>query len=134
SASRQVWLASLGAAVVTREWAEREAGNVIRTLIKEGTAVESRAFRLVGDQRQRAVEEDAQHRRDHGPRVRRYGRDARAQDAAEDAAAHRDARGAAGVAGQARARAPHREGPDDEDRQAGEARRQVEAVSAGDPR
>lgn len=49
-ASRQVWLAGLGAAVVTRDWAEKEAGSVIRTLIKEGTAVESRAFRLVGDQ------------------------------------------------------------------------------------
>ena len=49
-ASRQVWLAGLGAAVVTRDWAEKEAGTVIRTLIKEGTAVESRAFRLVGDQ------------------------------------------------------------------------------------
>ena len=50
AASRQVWLAGLGAAVVTRDWAEREAGNVFRTLVKEGTAVESRAFRLVGDQ------------------------------------------------------------------------------------
>jgi hypothetical protein len=50
AASRQVWLAGLGAAVVTRGWAEREAGNVFRTLVKEGTAVESRAFRLVGDQ------------------------------------------------------------------------------------
>jgi hypothetical protein len=49
-ASRQVWLAGLGAAVVTRDWAEKEAASVIRTLIKEGTAVESRAFRLVGDQ------------------------------------------------------------------------------------
>ena len=50
AASRQVWLAGLGAAVVTREWAEREAGNVFRTLVKEGTAVESKAFRMVGDQ------------------------------------------------------------------------------------
>jgi hypothetical protein len=49
SASRQVWLASLGAAVVTREWAEKEAGGVFRTLVREGTAVESRAFRFVGD-------------------------------------------------------------------------------------
>ena len=49
-ASRQVWLASLGAAVVTRDWAEKEAGTVMRTLIKEGTAIESRAIRLVGDQ------------------------------------------------------------------------------------
>ena len=48
-ASRQVWLASLGAAVVTRDWAQTEAGNVFRTLVKEGTAVESKAIRMVGD-------------------------------------------------------------------------------------
>ena len=44
AASRQVWLASLGAAVVTRDWAQREAGSVFRTLVKEGTAVESKAI------------------------------------------------------------------------------------------
>lgn len=49
NASRQVWLASLGAAVVTREWAQAEAGSMFRTLVKEGTAVESRTIRLVGD-------------------------------------------------------------------------------------
>ena len=49
NASRQVWLASLGAAVVTRDWAQSEAGAVFRTLVKEGTAVESRTIRLVGD-------------------------------------------------------------------------------------
>ena len=49
AASRQVWLASLGAAVVTRDWAQGEAGNMFRTLVKEGTAVESKAIRLVGD-------------------------------------------------------------------------------------
>ncbi len=49
NASRQVWLASLGAAVVTRDWAQSEAGNVFRTLVKEGTAVESKAMRIVGD-------------------------------------------------------------------------------------
>jgi len=49
AASRQVWLAGLGAAVVTRGWAEREAGTVLRTLVKEGTAVESKAFRMVGN-------------------------------------------------------------------------------------
>ncbi len=49
NASRQVWLASLGAAVVTRDWAQSEAGNVFRTLVKEGTAVESKAIRMVGD-------------------------------------------------------------------------------------
>ena len=49
NASRQVWLASLGAAVVTRDWAQSEAGNVFRSLVKEGTAVESKTIRLVGD-------------------------------------------------------------------------------------
>ena len=49
NASRQVWLASLGAAVVTRDWAQSEAGAVFRTLVKEGTAVESRTIRMVGD-------------------------------------------------------------------------------------
>lgn len=49
AASRQVWLAGLGAAVVSREWAQTEAGNVFRTLVKEGTAVESKAIRMVGD-------------------------------------------------------------------------------------
>ncbi len=49
NASRQVWLASLGAAIVTRDWAQGEASNVFKTLVKEGTAVESRTIRLVGD-------------------------------------------------------------------------------------
>jgi hypothetical protein len=49
AASRQVWLAGLGAAVVTRDWVQNEAGTVLKTLVKEGTAVESRAIRYVGD-------------------------------------------------------------------------------------
>lgn len=49
NASRQVWLASLGAAVVTRDWAQTEASQVFRTLVKEGTAIESRTIRIVGD-------------------------------------------------------------------------------------
>lgn len=49
TASRQVWLAGLGAAVVTRDWAEKEASTVFRNLVREGTVVESRAFRFVGD-------------------------------------------------------------------------------------
>jgi hypothetical protein len=49
AASRQVWLASLGAAVVTRDWVQHEAGTVLKTLVKEGTAVESKAIRFVGD-------------------------------------------------------------------------------------
>ncbi|HVF63474.1 MAG TPA: phasin family protein [Casimicrobiaceae bacterium] len=47
--SRQMWLAGLGAAVVTREWAGKEAVNRFRALVREGTAVESRTFRFVGD-------------------------------------------------------------------------------------
>ena len=49
NASRQVWLASLGAAVVSREWAQAEGGNMFRTLVKEGTAVESRTIRRFGN-------------------------------------------------------------------------------------
>ena len=49
NASRQFWLAGLGAAVVTRDWAQSEGSSVFRTLVKEGTAVESRTIRLVGD-------------------------------------------------------------------------------------
>ena len=55
SASRQVWLASLGAAVVTRDWMQTEAGGVFKTLVKEGTVVESRAIRFVGDRIENSV-------------------------------------------------------------------------------
>jgi hypothetical protein len=48
AASRQVWLAGLGAAVVTRDWARTEAGKTFRTLVKEGAAVESKAIRDLG--------------------------------------------------------------------------------------
>ena len=48
-ASRQVWLASLGAAVVTRDWVQSEAGGMFKTLIKEGAVVESKAVRFVGN-------------------------------------------------------------------------------------
>lgn len=46
--SRQLWLATLGAASVTREWAGKEAGPVFRTLVAEGTNLESRLLRRVG--------------------------------------------------------------------------------------
>jgi len=49
AASRQVWLASLGAAVVTRDWAKSEATEAFQSLVKEGTTVESRALRLLGN-------------------------------------------------------------------------------------
>jgi hypothetical protein len=48
AAPRQVWLATLGAAAVTREWAQKEAGTVFRTLVREGSVVESRALSVVG--------------------------------------------------------------------------------------
>jgi hypothetical protein len=50
AASRQVWLAGLGAAIVTRDWARNDAGHVFRALIKEGEAVETRAVRVLGKQ------------------------------------------------------------------------------------
>lgn len=53
--ARAVWLAGLGAAVVTRDWAEKEAGHVFRNLVREGTAVESRAIRFVGDRVETSV-------------------------------------------------------------------------------
>jgi len=49
AASRKVWLAGLGATVVTRDWVETEGGHVFRTLVKQGTVVESRAIRFLGD-------------------------------------------------------------------------------------
>ena len=50
AASRKVWLASLGAAAVTRDWVQTEAGKTFKSLVKEGTIVESRAVTFVGDQ------------------------------------------------------------------------------------
>ena len=48
AAPRHIWLATLGAAAVTREWAERDAAAMFRSLVKEGTVVESRALKNVG--------------------------------------------------------------------------------------
>ena len=45
NASRQMWLAGLGAAAVTRDWARTDAGKTFRTLVKEGSALESKAIR-----------------------------------------------------------------------------------------
>ena len=49
AASRQVWLAGLGAVVVSREWAGKEAGRMFDRMVREGTVVESRALRFVGN-------------------------------------------------------------------------------------
>ena len=48
AAPRQFWLAGLGAAVVTRDFLQNEAGPVFKSLVKQGNSVESRAIRLVG--------------------------------------------------------------------------------------
>ena len=50
SAPRQVWLAGLGAATVTRQWAANDAVPMFRSLIREGEVVEGRARRLIGKQ------------------------------------------------------------------------------------
>ena len=55
AAPRQIWLATLGAAAVTREWADKEAGTLFRTLVKEGSAVESHALRFVGNRVETSV-------------------------------------------------------------------------------
>lgn len=47
AAPRHVWLATLGAVAVTREWAQRHAAPMFRSLVKEGSAVESLALRVV---------------------------------------------------------------------------------------
>jgi len=49
AASRQVWLASLGAAAVTRDWARHEAGKTFRALVREGSTVEKQAIRTFSD-------------------------------------------------------------------------------------
>ena len=49
AAPRQIWLATLGAAAVTREWAEKEAGTLFRTLVREGSAAETHAIRYIGN-------------------------------------------------------------------------------------
>ena len=54
-ASRQMWLASLGAAVVTRDWVQTEAGNRFKALVREGSVVESQAVRFVGDRLETSI-------------------------------------------------------------------------------
>ena len=49
AASRQAWLAGLGAAAISREWARHEAGNTFRALVKHGSTVERNAIRMIGD-------------------------------------------------------------------------------------
>jgi hypothetical protein len=49
AASRQVWLAGLGAAAVTRHWARNDARNTLRALVRQGSAVETQAIRVIGN-------------------------------------------------------------------------------------
>ena len=49
AAPRQIWLATLGAASVTREWAEKEAGTLFRALVREGSTAEAHAIRYIGN-------------------------------------------------------------------------------------
>ena len=49
TASRQAWLAGLGAVAISREWARREAGNTFRALARHGATVEKNAIRVLGD-------------------------------------------------------------------------------------
>ena len=78
AASRQVWLAGLGAAVVTRDWAERSAAPVFRTLVKEGTA-----RRIARDPRRRRPRRRLGHARQRGlaGRAARCSRSARGSTA-----------------------------------------------------
>ena len=55
AAPRQLWLAGLGAAIVTRQWAANDAGDLFRSLVKEGEVVEGRARRLIGKQVDKSV-------------------------------------------------------------------------------
>lgn len=47
AAYRQAWLATLGAAAVTRDWMQHGAAPLIRSLVKEGALVEGQAIRVV---------------------------------------------------------------------------------------
>lgn len=54
-ASRQAWLAGLGAASMSREWARHEAGNTFRALVRKGSAVEKDAIQVIGGRVQSSV-------------------------------------------------------------------------------
>ena len=54
-ASRQAWLAGLGAASISRDWARHEAGNTFRALVRQGSVVEKSAIRVIGDRVESSV-------------------------------------------------------------------------------
>jgi hypothetical protein len=49
-ASRQVWLAGLGAATVARRWASQDALPFFHSLVKEGAAAESTVIRVLNSE------------------------------------------------------------------------------------
>ena len=55
AASRQLWLAGLGAAAVTRQWATNDAGAFFRTLVRQGEVAESRAKRVINSEMESSV-------------------------------------------------------------------------------
>jgi hypothetical protein len=56
AASRQVWLAGLGAVAISRDWAERRSGDVFKGLVKQGSVVESQAIRIIGSRVETSIE------------------------------------------------------------------------------
>jgi hypothetical protein len=50
AASRQVWLAGLGAATISRHWATNDAAPMFRSLVREGEVAEGRARRTIDRQ------------------------------------------------------------------------------------
>ena len=55
-APRRVWLASLGAAAVTRRWAGSEAVPMFRSLVRQGEEIESLVLRAAGTRAKTSVE------------------------------------------------------------------------------
>lgn len=55
-APRRVWLASLGAAAVTRRWAGSEAVPMFRSLVRQGEEIESLVLRVAGTRVKASVE------------------------------------------------------------------------------
>jgi poly(hydroxyalkanoate) granule associated protein phasin len=55
AASRRLWLASLGAAALTRDWARHEAGKTFSALVKEGSVVEKQAIRMLSERVETAI-------------------------------------------------------------------------------
>ncbi len=56
AASRQVWLAGLGAVAISRDWAQHRAGDVFKGLVKQGSAVENQAIRIIGSRVETSIE------------------------------------------------------------------------------